>query len=343
MKKVFISNEMGVDDRLLEVYDRCPEAALFFPWLIAACDDWGRLSGNARVVKAQTVPVFDVYTPEIIENFLEIYSATGLIYRYLSEGRPFLCLRPKAWWRYQNHIPREKRLRDLSKIPPPPTQLWNSTVSVSPEEMIDAEQEIEISSANSREIERESLENCSSLSPSPSLSLSLSPPLDPDQLVRRRGRPPKPKGEERPPSTHPNAPFLAVFEEVFGAQATATVIRDRALVANELRQAGYTADQARTALVNWPRIWSVPVSVRGLVRNMGILLAGKIANTNGRGSAVSASVAWLTKGNANAVETGVLGRDEPIVGQLPRTGQLGGGQGRSTGDVLDGNFKVGVD
>lgn len=342
MKKVFISNEMGVDDRLLEVYDRSPEASLFFPWLIAACDDWGRLSGNARVVKAQTVPVFDAFTPEIIENFLAIYEATGLIYRYLSEGRPFLCLRPKAWWRYQNHIPREKRLRDLSKIPPPPVQHWNSTISVSQDEAADLEQETPVNFANSGEIQREEQENCSSLSPSPSPSPSPSLSTSVVAEPRRRGRPRK-EATPRVMVDHPNFAFFQVFDEILGSQCTATVLKDRALVANELRFAGYTADQARTALINWPKIWTVPLSVRGLVRNMSTLLAGRQPRTDGRGSAVSATTTWLSKDTKHVDQTSIRGWNEPAVGELPGPRQLGGGQDSRVGNILDGDFKVGVD
>jgi len=339
VKKVFISNEMGVDDRLLEVYDRSPEASLFFPWLIAACDDWGRLSGNARVVKAQTVPVFDAFTPEIIENFLAIYEATGLIYRYLSEGRPFLCLRPKAWWRYQNHIPREKRMRDLSKIPPPPVQHWNSTISVSQDESAELEQDNPVNFANSGEIQREEQENCSSLSLSPSLSPSPSPSTSVVAEPRRRGRPRK-EATTLVVREHPNTPFFSVFDEILGSQCTATVLRDRALVANELRTAGYSADQARTALINWPKIWTVPLSVRGLVRNMSVLLAGRQPRTDGRGSAVSATTTWLSKDTNYVEQTGIRGRNEQAVGQLSGPRQLGSGQDSGPRNILDGDFTV---
>jgi hypothetical protein len=123
------------------------------------------------------------------------------------------------------------------------------------------------------------------------------------------------------PSKHPNFPYLEVFEEVLGGQATRTEIRDRSLVANELREAGYTPAQCRDALQAWPVKWpTIHRTIRGLLRNMPALLAKQpagIGSTQGRGSAAGASERWLRLVEDTNGQGKLPAGHEQAVGQLP--------------------------
>ena len=70
---------MGLDEAVLAVADEDPMAAMFWPWLLCALDDWGRASSNPRTIKAQVVPSFAAITPDHIAGWIALYERHGLV------------------------------------------------------------------------------------------------------------------------------------------------------------------------------------------------------------------------------------------------------------------------
>ena len=122
MKKIFVSTTMGLDEAVLAVGDEDAMAAMFWPWLLCALDDWGRASSNPRTLKAQVVPSFAAITPDHIAGWIALYERHGLVTVYGSA----LAVSADSWRRYQTQIPNSRREREGSRFPLPPTRASSS-------------------------------------------------------------------------------------------------------------------------------------------------------------------------------------------------------------------------
>lgn len=305
-------------------------AAVFWPWLLCALDEWGRASSNPRTIKAQVVPSFAAITPDHIAGWIALYERHGLIQVYGSA----LAVSEESWRRYQTQIRNTKRESEGSRFAAPPSRAQSRENARKCAQM----------RADARECAQPLSPplpsplppplfppptpppyNPPTITPSVSPSLPLEPVFASAQTVSRQAIADAPavaqKQAVKAPSNHPNFPYLEVFEEVLGGQATRTEIRDRSLVANELREAGYTPAQCRDALEAWPVKWpAIHRTVRGLLRNMPALLAQQpagIGSTQGRGSAAGASERWLRLVEDTDGQGKLPARHEQAVGELP--------------------------
>jgi hypothetical protein len=124
-RKVYITSEMSIDERLLNVAEEDPLAALIWPWILTALDDWGRSEAKPKKLKAKIFPGNDMVTPEVIEKALRLYDQEGIIQLYEVDGKPYMAVPKDKWFKYQTQIHSSKRDNDGSKFPPPPEQAEN--------------------------------------------------------------------------------------------------------------------------------------------------------------------------------------------------------------------------
>lgn len=162
-RKIYITSDMALDNRLMDIAETDQEAALIWPWFLTMFDDWGRTEADPRRIKAQTFPSFPGLTAQRIAAITDIFVEAGIIVRYHAKGKAYLCIPTDKWFQYQTHIRGEKRNNDTSRFPAPPCADDNEKI---PDD---------ISSAQMRANARNLRENCASPSPSPSPSLSPSP------------------------------------------------------------------------------------------------------------------------------------------------------------------------
>ena len=120
-RKVFVSSDMAHDERLIEVAETLPEAALLWPWFVTYFDDWGRAEAHPKRIKAQLFPMNSLVTPELIEKTLRAYADVGLVILYEIDGKAYMAVPPEKWWKYQTHIHKSKRENDQSRYPAPPS------------------------------------------------------------------------------------------------------------------------------------------------------------------------------------------------------------------------------
>lgn len=118
-RKVFVSSDMAHDERLIDVAESSPEAALIWPWLVTYFDDWGRAEAQPKRIKAQLFPMNNLVTVDLIAHALRIYHDVGLVRIYEVDGKQYMAIEPEKWWKYQTHIHRSKRDTDNSRYPAP--------------------------------------------------------------------------------------------------------------------------------------------------------------------------------------------------------------------------------
>lgn len=116
-RKVYVSSDMSVDERLVEVSEEDGQSALLWPWILTAFDDWGRSEANTKRLKAQVFPMVDIVTPDIIERALQLFAKAGLIFLYEIEEKRYMSVPHEKWFKYQTHIRKEKRTEDKSRYP----------------------------------------------------------------------------------------------------------------------------------------------------------------------------------------------------------------------------------
>ncbi len=97
-----------------QVNDLSDGAALLFTWTIPHADDFGRMPGDARVVKALVVPMREQYSVGLIESYLQEMANECLIIRYEHEGKQYISF-PK-WEQHQGNLHK----RTVSIYPEPP-------------------------------------------------------------------------------------------------------------------------------------------------------------------------------------------------------------------------------
>lgn len=119
-RKVFVTSDMSVDERMIEVAERDSQAALLWPWILTAFDDWGRSNADSKRLKASIFPAITAVTPESIDAALRLYAEVGLIILYEYDGKQFMAIPADKWFKYQTHIRSQKRVKDDSRYPAPP-------------------------------------------------------------------------------------------------------------------------------------------------------------------------------------------------------------------------------
>ena len=179
-RKIYISSDMSVDDRLIVVAEQSPMVALLWPWLLTAFDDWGRADANTKRLKARIFPANPLVTTEVLDEAIALFAGAGLVIEYEVDGRHYLAIDPAKWFQYQTHIRQSKRERDESRFPAPPRE----------DERKSAQERAPARTAAQMRIARD-------LTPSPSPSPSPSTPfipLPPSGVADEAGAPAPEKG-----------------------------------------------------------------------------------------------------------------------------------------------------
>ncbi|MBX6395330.1 MAG: hypothetical protein IRY98_06370, partial [Alicyclobacillaceae bacterium] len=122
-RKVYITSDMSIDDRLIEVAEEDEMAAAMWPWFLTALDDWGRCLANPKSLKNKVFQLFPSMDAEAIERALQLYANAGLIRLYEVDGRRYAAVPAAKWWKYQTHIRKDKRQKDDSRYPAPPSDV----------------------------------------------------------------------------------------------------------------------------------------------------------------------------------------------------------------------------
>jgi hypothetical protein len=170
-RKIYITTEMSTDEALIEIGTRHPIVPLLWPWFLLACDDWGRSEASVIHLKAEVFPMYEHVTLDVIETALQEFHAAGLITLYTTRKKRYFFIEPESWYRWQTHIRTEKREKDASRCPAPPSEPASGdadsgedarTPATSSEDARDC--------AQPREDARTFNECCASPSPSPSPS-----------------------------------------------------------------------------------------------------------------------------------------------------------------------------
>lgn len=118
-RKVYITSDMCIDEKLIDLAEHNSEVVLLWPWLLMAFDDWGRAEANPKRLKAKLFPMFSV-TVELIDTALRLFHDAGLLQLYSDGNKQYMAIEKNKWFKYQTHIRRSKREKDDSRIPAPP-------------------------------------------------------------------------------------------------------------------------------------------------------------------------------------------------------------------------------
>lgn len=77
-----------------------PQEEVFFYRLLVACDDYGRMDGRPRILRARCFPLrVDVITDDAISEWLDTFERVGLVERYTVNGQ--LYIQVTTWERHQ--------------------------------------------------------------------------------------------------------------------------------------------------------------------------------------------------------------------------------------------------
>lgn len=97
-----------------ELAELDPFSCLTFTWGLAHCDDWGVISGDPVIFRAQ---VFPLRTESIaqVEGAIDQLVSAGLVQRYERDGK--LCLYYPSWDDHQEGL--HKRTRSRTELPLP--------------------------------------------------------------------------------------------------------------------------------------------------------------------------------------------------------------------------------
>lgn len=123
-RKVFVSSDMSQDEKLVDVAETNQQAAMLWPWLLTAFDDWGRAKASPKRLKVSIFPMFDAITAEAIEQALQDFSTHGLLVLYEVDGQRYMAIPEDKWYKYQTHMNRTNRRPGKDKMrsdyPEPP-------------------------------------------------------------------------------------------------------------------------------------------------------------------------------------------------------------------------------
>lgn len=211
-RKVYVSGDMATDPRVLDVADDDPQAALLWPWILMAFDDWGRAEADPRALKFALFPAVDTVTRESIDHALGVYAQHGLVVLYEAEGRRWMAVPEQRWWRWQTHIHRSKREDDSgSHCPRPPGPRAPSAHATDVADNLDQTDP----SAESRGISRDSAGSRASLPPSLPPSTLHPPPTYAPIAESDRGESAEPDPEPDESDKSPPVAFAAEFDELW--------------------------------------------------------------------------------------------------------------------------------
>lgn len=153
-RKRFITSDISIDEKIAQVAEENPTAALMWPWIVTALDDWGRMGANPMEVKLTVFPAFPFTSKEIAEA-IKLYDRFELAHYYIVEDKPFLAVDPSIWYKYQTYIESKRKEKQTSKYPSPPNAPW-----------LNNQQQL----ATIADSQQQVAENVLSPSPSPSLT-----------------------------------------------------------------------------------------------------------------------------------------------------------------------------
>lgn len=122
-RKVFVTSEMSIDERLAEVAEDRPDLALLWPWFLTAFDDWGRAEAQPRRLKLKVFPMIGHVTADTVAEAIAVFARSGLILRYTVDQHEYMAIPADKWFRYQTHIHKNKRDEDKSRFPAPPPEI----------------------------------------------------------------------------------------------------------------------------------------------------------------------------------------------------------------------------
>ncbi len=185
-RKRFITSDMSIYEKIADIAAENPVAALMWPWFITGFDDWGRMEAVPGKIKLSIFPAFP-YTTEDIKEAIDLYDKYGIVYKYSVDGKDYIAIDPKKYYKYQTYIRKDKIEKQNSKIPEPKDAPWvakNNTVD-------------DLATKN---VAKQQSATINVLSPSPSpisienISTSEhSPDTTPDQPDKKTKEPEKPK------------------------------------------------------------------------------------------------------------------------------------------------------
>ena len=118
-RKMYISDEMGLDESISIIASKNVQSALIWPWIIPYFDDWGRAECSPARIKGKLFPLVETVTRDMIQRALTDFVIEGLITIYEEKGSLFMSIDSEKWFRYQSHIHASKRSDDRSRIPAP--------------------------------------------------------------------------------------------------------------------------------------------------------------------------------------------------------------------------------
>jgi len=268
-RKVFISSDISFDENLDRVAQENPTAALMWPWLLTYFDDWGRASASPSRIRRQVFSAF-AFSDDEIRAALQLYAQVGLLLLYQGpDGRDYIAIPKDKWFAYQTHIRAEKRDRDRSKYPAPPTSAMAGPTSRA------GSREDARDDAHLRVPERDDAQLRASPSPSPSPAPSPSP---------------SPSPSEDPPLPFANANGLTPADAAGAAPHRPT---DAAAPAPQPRQAPRRLDPAIRALV---KTWRDELTAQGipLPRDWHLVAGGILTRSIQAGRDVTSLADWWT-------------------------------------------------
>ena len=123
-RKRSITSDISVDERIADIVETNPTAALMWPWFITSFDDWGRMDASPRKVKLAIFPAFSFSVDEI-RGAIDAFVLSGLVFRYECGGSFYIAIRPRTWLKYQPYLRGTKYSdKDTSRIPAPAAPPW---------------------------------------------------------------------------------------------------------------------------------------------------------------------------------------------------------------------------
>lgn len=105
-----LKNSISLNERVNEL---SIPAMLIYTWMISHADDFGRMRGTAKHIRAAVVPMRDDLTADLVEGCLCEMSAKGLIQRYEVKGEIYIQF--PSWDEHQTGLHK----RTKSKFPDP--------------------------------------------------------------------------------------------------------------------------------------------------------------------------------------------------------------------------------
>ncbi|MDA8212112.1 MAG: hypothetical protein M0021_09580 [Clostridia bacterium] len=122
-RKRFITSDMCTDEKIAILAEENPTAALMWPWMVTALDDWGRMGANPMEVKLTVFPAFPFTAKEVAEA-IKLYDQFELAHHYIIDDKPYLAVNPSIWYKYQTYIDSKRKEKQASKYPAPLNPPW---------------------------------------------------------------------------------------------------------------------------------------------------------------------------------------------------------------------------